>query len=139
TDGDREAGRIARQARLRGGDRDRADGLTGGAEARDPAGGGRGGEAGGGAAAGGLGERDDGRVVGGLEVAGRVTQLDGQRLRRAGGDAGVRAGVGEVVGGADGDREARRVRGEARLRGGDRDRADRLAGGVEARDPAGGG
>src|SRR5207249_3288016 len=115
-DGDREGRAVARQPRLRGGERERADRLAGDGQRGDAAGGGDGAEPCDGAGAGGLGEPAHGRVVVGLEVAGRVTQLGGQRLRRAGGDAGGVAGEGEMVGRADGDREGGRVAGQASLR-----------------------
>src|SRR5204863_5104082 len=58
-DGDREGGRVAREAGLGGGDCERAGGLAGDGERRDASTRSRGAEAADGARAGGLGEGDD--------------------------------------------------------------------------------
>ena len=70
---------------------DRADERAGDRLRRDAAGGGRGAGAGDGAGAGLLGERDDGRVVGGDGVAGGVLDRRGQDPGGAGGEVGGRA------------------------------------------------
>src|SRR5207237_7214909 len=102
-----------------GGDRERADCLTGEGERGDAAASRRVTEPDDRSRARGLGEADDGRVVAGLQVAVRVPNLDGQRLGRAGGDARRVAREGEVGSGADGDGEDGGVAPEAGHRGGE--------------------
>ena len=70
-----------------------------------PLDGGRVAGAGDGAGAGGLGEGDDGRVVGGDRVAGRVLDRRGQHARRARGEIGGRAGERDLRRGAVDDGE----------------------------------
>ena len=107
---------------------------------RDACGGRGGAGAGDGAGAGGLGEVDDGGVVGGDGVAGGVLDRRGQDARRAGGEVGGRAGERDLSGRAVDDREgAEGAGGEPGGGGLHRDRADERAGDRLGRDAAGGG
>ena len=97
--------------------RHRADQLTGDRLGRDTAGGGRIAGPGDGAGAGLLGEGDDGGVVGGDGVAGRVLDRRGQHAGGAGGEVGGRAGQRDLGGGAVDDGEgAERAGGQPRRR-----------------------
>ena len=85
----------------------------------------------------GLGEGDDGRVVGGDGVAGGVLDRRGQDAGRAGGEVGGRAGEGDVGGGAVDDGEgAEGAGGQAGGGGFHRDRAGEDAGDRLGRDAA---
>ncbi len=120
-------------------DRDRAGGLRRDAPGGDAARGGGGAEAGDGAGARRLGEGDGGRVVAGEEVVVCVAYLGGECARRAGGEAGGRAGDRQVVGGARDDGEGAGAGREPAGRGRDRDRAGGLRRDAPGGDAARGG